>query len=102
MKVGPGGSLAVSAIDEAEGERTVPTSGQGGGVADDAHHGRLQAGPGDGAAPVRQRVDPAHLGIDEIGLVVLPSALVLLRAAVMVDGEQGRPRGLGSRAQVHG
>ena len=45
---------------------------------------------GDGAAPVRQRVDAADLGIDEIWLVVLPSRLVLLRTAVMVDGEQRR------------
>ena len=41
-------------------------------------------------------------GIDEIGLVVLPPGLVLLGAPVMVDGEQGRPRGLGCRAQVDG
>ena len=36
----------------------------------------------------RQRVHLADGGVDEVGLVPLPARLVLLGAAVVVDGEQ--------------
>ena len=40
--------------------------------------------------------------IDDLAVVVLPPGLVLLRAAVMVDGEQHRARRARRRAEVHG
>ena len=44
----------------------------------------------DGPAEDRQRVHPVDLGIHQIGLVPLPAGLVLLGAAMVVDGEQDR------------
>ena len=43
-EVRPGGILAVPAVNEAEGERPVPARRQRGGITDDAHDGRLEAG----------------------------------------------------------
>ena len=48
----------------------------------------LEAGVVDRAAEDGQRVHQPDLGVDQVGLVPLPARLVLLRAAVVVDGEQ--------------
>ena len=49
----------------------------------------------DGAPEERQRVHPAGAGVDQALVVVLPPGLVLLRPAVVVDGEEdaAAPRG---------
>ena len=48
----------------------------------------------------RQRVHPAGAGVDEPIVVVLPTRLVLLRPAVVVDGVQHRAAGSRRRAEV--
>ena len=50
---------------------------------------------------MRQRVEATDLRIDQVRLVVLPARLVLLRAAVVVDGEQCRAGGLGRGTEIH-
>ena len=51
---------------------------------------------------MRQRVDTPVDGVDEVGLVVLPSWLVLLGATVVVDAEEDGTGCLCRRAQVDG
>ena len=70
-------------------------------VADDRDDDVLEPGRVDRAAEERQRVHAAGLGVDDLGVVVLPAGLVLLRAAVVVDGEQHRARRARRRAEVH-
>ena len=68
--------------------------------ADDGDHLVLEAGGRDGAAEDGQRVHQPELGVDQRRVVVLPAGLVLLRAAVVVDGED-RAAGLArGRAEV--
>ncbi len=43
------------------------------------------------SAEHRQRVDAPDLSIDDLGVVVLPAGLVLLRTAMVIDGEHDRP-----------
>ena len=50
----------------------------------------------------RQRVHLAGLGVDDLGIVVLPPGLVLLGSAVMIDGEEHRARGARRRAEIDG
>ena len=90
-EVGPRRIVAVPAVNEAERQRAVPAGGDRGGVAHDAHDGLLEAGDRDGATPVQQRVDATGLGIDQVGLVVLPPGLVLLGAPVVVDRNTTAP-----------
>ena len=54
----------------------------------------------DGAPEGRQRVHAARSGVDQGRVVVLPAGLVLLGAAVVVDGEQHRPALAGGGAEV--
>ncbi len=93
---------SVTAVDEHEPERRAPVRGDRGRVADDGDHGVLESGVLDRAAEERQRVHAAGLGIDDLGVVVLPPGLVLLRAAMVVDAEQHGAAGTRRRAQVHG
>jgi hypothetical protein len=100
-EVGPGRLLAVAAVDEAEGQRvrqraatvgespTTPTTGPRG--------RRLTAVPPVGRVSMRPDV-----GVDQVGLVMLPTGLVLLRAAVVVDAEQHGTGRLGGRPEVDG
>ena len=72
------------------------------GVADDREHGGLEPGVVDGPAEVRERVHLPDGRVDEVGLVPLPARLVLLRAAVVVDGEQHPTELAGRGPDVHG
>jgi hypothetical protein len=84
----------VAAVDEQQAQRGAPVPGHGGGVADDRDDDVLQPGVRQGAPQERQGVHPAGARVDHLGVVVLPPGLVLLRAAVVVHGEQhgaGRP-----------
>lgn len=60
--------------------------------ADDTYHDVFEIGREDRAPEERQRVHTPRLRVDDLGIVVLPSLLILLGAAVMIDGEQHRPR----------
>ena len=60
-------------------------------AADDGDHLVLEPGVLDGVPERRQRVEAAELGVGQRRVVVLPAGLVLLRAAVVVDGEHGAP-----------
>ena len=100
-EVGPGRLIPVAAVNETERERAVPARGERGGVADDAHHRAFEPGRGDGAAPLRQGVDAADRGVDEVGLVVVPPGLVLLRTAVVVDRQHESTGGLGRRTEIY-
>ena len=68
--------------------------------ADDRDDLVLEPGARDRAAEDRQRVHQPELGVDEGGVVVLPAGLVLLRAAVVVDGEDRAADLAGRRAEV--
>ena len=56
----------------------------------------------DGPPECRQGVHQPGGRIDEVGVVVLPAVLVLLRPTVMVQREQLATHGLGSRPQIAG
>ena len=64
-------------------------------------HVILQPGVVHRAAEERQRVHLAHPLVDHLDVVVLPPGLVLLRAAVVVDGEDDGAADTRGRAQVH-
>ena len=66
-------------------------------VADDGDDDVLEPGVVHRAPEERQRVHLPDGGVDEVGLVPLPPRLVLLRAAVVVDGEQHPPARPGPR-----
>ena len=84
--------LGVAAVDEQQRERRTPVRGDGGRAADDRDHLVLEPGAGDRPAEHRQRVHQPELVVDEARVVVLPAGLVLLRAAVVVEGEHGAAR----------
>ena len=92
LVVGERDVVRVAAVDEAEPERRGPVPGDRGRVADHRDDDVLEPGVLDRAPEERQRVHAAGARVDERGVVVLPPGLVLLRAAVMVDGEQTVPR----------
>ena len=102
LVVGQHNVEGVTAVDEHQPERRGPVRGDRRRVADDGDHGVLEPGVLDRAAEERQRVHAARLGIDDLGVVVLPPGLVLLRAPVVVDAEKHRAAGARRRAQVHG
>ncbi len=52
-------------------------------------------------AEERQRVHLPGARIDDVGIVVFPPDLVLLRTAMVIDGEQHAPGPLGSITQPH-
>ena len=91
---------AVPAVDEEERQRRLPVRATIGDTADDADHGPFEVGLVHRAQEHRQRVQPAGRRVDERRVVVLPPGLVLLGAAVVVDGEErpcgGRPRACGA------
>ena len=60
----------------------------------------LEPGALDRAPEPGQRVHAAGARVDEPVVVVLPTRLVLLRPAVVVDGVQHRPAGARRRAEV--
>jgi len=71
-------------------------------IADHSHHRAFEAGVVDRAAEHRQRVHPADLRIDQVGLVPLPAGLVFLGSAVVVDREQHPPPLPGGGPEVDG
>ena len=98
LVVDAGGLVAVAAVDEQEAPAAWPSAGATvGRVADHRDHRALEAGVVDRPAEARQRVHLPDRGVDEVGLVPLPARLVLLRAAVVVDGEQHPARVAGRR-----
>ena len=62
----------------------------------------LQTGSVHCPAEPRQRVDQPGLRVDQRRVVVLPAGLVLLRPAMVVDGDDLTAAGLGGRAQPGG
>jgi hypothetical protein len=90
----------VAAVDEQQGQRGGPVAGYGGGLAQYADHDVLQSGLGQGAPEGRQGVQAAGGGVDQRQVVVLPSGLILLRAAVVIDREQDGVGGPGRRPQI--
>src|SRR3954447_16375886 len=81
---------AVAAVDEQERERRAPMPGDDWRLTDDSDHAIFDARVEHGATKCRQRVHHPGLGIDDRWIVMLPTRLVLLRAAVVVDCEQDR------------
>jgi hypothetical protein len=94
--------VGVAAVDEQHAERRTPERGHPLGPADDRDHLVLQARGGDRGAEDRQRVHLAEAGVDQLRVVVLPSRLDLLRAPVVVDGDDHGPGLPGRRAEVDG
>ena len=94
--------LGVAAVDEQEAEQGAPDPRDRRGETDDADHDVFEPGGLDRPPEERQRVHPARLRIDNLAIVMLPAGLVLLRTAMMVDGEQNRARVSRRGTQVHG
>ena len=78
----------MTAVDEHETERHAPVRGHGRRATDDRDHDVLETRVLDRATEARQRVHAPGARVDELLVVVLPAGLVLLGAAVVVDGEQ--------------
>ena len=55
----------------------------------------------DGGTEERQRVHLPDPVVDDVAVVMFPPGLVLLRAAVVVDGEQDAPGPLGGVTEPH-
>ena len=81
-------------------ERRAPVRRDGGGPPTTATTSSSRPARGDGAAEDRQGVHQPDLRVDEARVVVLPAGLVLLRAAVVVEGEDGAVGGLCRGAEV--
>ena len=88
----------MTAVDEQQSERCGPEPPQRRSVSDRGDHVAFEAGVEDRPAEQRQRVHAAHCGIDEVGFVPLPTRLVLLGPAVVVDGEHDGAGGTGGIA----
>src|SRR5690606_36200920 len=71
------------------------------GVPHHGHNRALQPGVVDRAPEERQGVHLADGRVDEVGLVPLPARLVLLRPAVVVDGEEHPAELAGGGADPH-
>ena len=76
--VGAGRLDTVATVDEQQAQRRLPPPRHGGRRADDGDHPVLQTGPGDVLAEHPERVHEPELGVDRLGVVVLPAGLVLL------------------------
>src|SRR6185312_4706772 len=87
LVVGARGDVGVAAVDEHHAERRPPQPGYLGGPAHHDHDVVLDPGRGQRGAQPWQRVQAAGARVDETWVVVLPAGLVLLRAAVMVHGD---------------
>ena len=86
----PSRNSSASGVDPQRGEHLR--------AGDDGDDDVLGAGVGDGAPEARQGVDQPDGGVDQRRVVVLPAGLVLLGAAVVVDGDDlaaGLPGGGG-------
>ncbi len=100
LVVGGRDVFGVAAVDEQESERRRPGARDRDRSADDAHHHVFEIGREDRAPEERQRVHTPGLRVDHLGIVVLPSRLVLLGTSVMIDGEQHRARVAGRGAEI--
>ena len=98
-EVGPRRLDAVPAVDEQQRQGRTPPRADGLRPTDDGDDLLLEPGVADRAAEGRQRVHHAEVGVDQAVVVVLPPGLVLLRAAVVVDGEDRAADLPGGRAE---
>ena len=94
--------LAVAPVDEAQVQRCAPARGDPGGVTHHPHDTRAQPGPVNCLAPEAECVDPPGGRVDDVGVVMFPSRLVLFGAVVVVHAEEHRTGLLRSRSEVHG
>jgi hypothetical protein len=62
----------------------------------------FETGGLDGAPEERQGVHAPGGRVDDLAVMMLPAGLVLLRPAVVVDGEQHRAADARRRAEIHG
>ena len=76
--------------------------GDRGGRAHDGHHDVLEVCLLERPPQERERLQAAGRGIDELRVVVLPARLVLLGAAVVVDGEHDAADLAGRGAEIDG
>ncbi len=100
--VGPGDRLAVPPVDEEQVEGLGEVLGHHHRRADEPDYRRFEAGVGDRALPVGQRVEAPVAGVDEALVEVLPARLVLLAAVVVVEGVENAAGLLGRGAEVDG
>ncbi len=98
--VGPRHIGAVAPVDEQQRQGRAPVGGHHRRRPHHQHYRRLQAGRLEGPAGPGQGVHAAGGGVDDGRVVVFPAHLVLFRAPVVVDREQGAPPLLGGGAQV--
>src|SRR3954447_1444315 len=89
----------MTAVDEEQGERRRPERGDGCAAADDGDDVVLEPGRPHRAAEERQRVDRAPRRVDELRVVPFPAGLVLLGAAMVVDGDRDSAACPGCRAE---
>jgi len=80
----------VPTVDEEERERRRPRGRDHRRETDDADHTIFQPRRFDRVAEERQRVHAAGAEVDDLEVVRVPTGLILLRPAVMVDGEEHR------------
>jgi len=92
----------VAAVDEEERQRGVPQAGDRRRRPHDEHHVVFQTAILEGLPGEGQGVHTTGPRIDDGAVVVLPACLVLLRAPVVVDGQEHRAAVPGRGAQVHG
>ena len=89
-------------VDEKQGKWRGPAAGHHMARPDDGHHRLFQAGFGQGAPQVRQRVDGALALVEELRVEILLAGLLFFAAAVVVDGKEDLPAPSAGAAQVKG
>lgn len=81
----------MTAIDEEHAERCRPVGGDLRGLAHDRDHHVFQTGAEQGSAQARQGLDGIQLGVEEIRVVILLARLMLLGAAMVIEGVEDTP-----------
>ena len=91
----------VPAVDEDEVDLAAPHARAHRRPGDDPDDGLLEIGVEHRLSEPCRRVERAGMRVDQRGVVILPTGLVLLGAAVVVDGGEKSTVCLGDRAQEH-
>lgn len=86
----------VTPVDEQERERRRPRAGHEWGPPDHSDHRSFQTCVVNRRAEERQRVHLSGSQIDHVAVVVFPTRLILLGAAMVINREQETPGSLGS------
>ena len=102
LVIGPGRFEAVPPVDKHKAQGGRPLASRYRRRAYDGNDGILQAAARNGLPEKTERVDPAGGRVDQVGVAVFLTGLLLLRSPVVVDGEEHAAGGLETGPQIKG